>query len=279
MKIDVTCALVRDLLPLYADGVLSGESSNLVETHLPECPPCSEELERLRAPVPVKQKKTARQSLKTTRRKLIIGIGAALLAIAVLLMAGFVVLPDGHYYQPIDYSDGMFEPLFAFRAAADDSMGEGDFIKVQLARQPRFEYGGVGSIDVEDVVTIDGQRVGVAYVQYYMDPMKIALSESKAAKDGGRNPDILAYGCSYLKLLPMSEAEKAAFRAWETEATGSALAVGDEVNFANWARDIPITRLYYYNGPTKNLVNEALGWSQRNGVLAESVLIWEAGSE
>lgn len=36
-----TCAVVRDLLPLYVDGVCSGASAALVEAHLAACPDCS----------------------------------------------------------------------------------------------------------------------------------------------------------------------------------------------------------------------------------------------
>ncbi len=43
------CSIIRDLLPLYADDVCSGASRELIEKHLPECPECSAELERLRS--------------------------------------------------------------------------------------------------------------------------------------------------------------------------------------------------------------------------------------
>ena len=275
---NINCNVVRDLLPLYADSVLSPDSAAIVDAHLPQCPPCTSELEQLQKPVPQKEG-SARQSLKATRRRLAICLAAALLVVTCLLMVGFRVMPSPDNSQPIAYYDGLFEPIFAFHAKAGDPTGEGDFLKVQLARQPRFEYYGFGECQSEDVVTIDGRRIGVAYIQVMKDPDAARKSERKANANGGFNPNIVAYGCSFVKLWPMSEQQKADFRAWETEATGSALAVEDEAKFANWARDIPITRVYYYGGPTKNLVNEALGWSQRNGVLEGSVLVWEADPE
>ena len=39
------CGVVKDLLPLYADGVCSEESKHLVEKHIAECENCAEELE------------------------------------------------------------------------------------------------------------------------------------------------------------------------------------------------------------------------------------------
>jgi len=280
MKIDVTCGLVRDLLPLYADRVLSEEGNSLVEVHLPECPPCACELEALRAPVAPAKKKTARQSLKSTRRKIAAALAVFALLVSAVLMAGFKIMRFDNL-QPIAYYDGLID-LEALGVYRDDlfpgSGMRGDCLKVQLARQPRFEYGGTGSTHAEDVVTIDGRRVGVLYIQMTQDPLRALNSERKANARGGWNPDITSYGYSMLQLTPMSQAEKEAFRSWE-ESMGIDRSGIDESQFANWARDIPITRLYYYGGPTKNLVNEALGWSERGGVLAESVLIWDAETD
>ena len=43
------CYVIRDLLPLYADDVCSDASRELIEAHLPECPECAAELEKLRS--------------------------------------------------------------------------------------------------------------------------------------------------------------------------------------------------------------------------------------
>ncbi len=39
-----SCEVIRDLLPLYCDGVCSGESREMVRGHLEECEKCREEL-------------------------------------------------------------------------------------------------------------------------------------------------------------------------------------------------------------------------------------------
>lgn len=46
------CNVIRDLLPLYQDGVCSPESRQLVEEHLEECETCRAEWERMHAPMP-----------------------------------------------------------------------------------------------------------------------------------------------------------------------------------------------------------------------------------
>ena len=43
------CSVIRDLLPLYADEVCSDASRELIEKHLPECPECAAELEKIRS--------------------------------------------------------------------------------------------------------------------------------------------------------------------------------------------------------------------------------------
>ena len=42
------CAIIRDLLPLYADEACSAESGKMVEEHLQECPDCSDMLKRIK---------------------------------------------------------------------------------------------------------------------------------------------------------------------------------------------------------------------------------------
>ena len=41
MKNDLTCGVVRDLLPSYVEGLTSQETNQAVETHLASCPECT----------------------------------------------------------------------------------------------------------------------------------------------------------------------------------------------------------------------------------------------
>ncbi|WOO36761.1 zf-HC2 domain-containing protein [Anaerocolumna sp. AGMB13020] len=49
----IACEIIRDLLPLYHDGVCSMESRELVEEHLTECGSCSGELLAMDTVLPV----------------------------------------------------------------------------------------------------------------------------------------------------------------------------------------------------------------------------------
>ena len=52
MKNDLTCAVVRDLLPAYAEHLTAPETDEAVERHLAGCPDCAARLDAMRAPEP-----------------------------------------------------------------------------------------------------------------------------------------------------------------------------------------------------------------------------------
>lgn len=84
MKEPLSCAVIRDLLPLYADGACSDETAALVEEHTGACPECRELLEKMRAapPLPPEPAFDSRGFLCKVLRTL---LGAAL---ALAVMAG-----------------------------------------------------------------------------------------------------------------------------------------------------------------------------------------------
>ena len=43
------CSIVRDLIPLYVEDMVSAETAQYVKSHLAECPECKAELESLKA--------------------------------------------------------------------------------------------------------------------------------------------------------------------------------------------------------------------------------------
>ena len=50
MKNDLTCAVVRDLLPSYVEGLTSAETNTAVEAHLSACPDCTARKKAMTAP-------------------------------------------------------------------------------------------------------------------------------------------------------------------------------------------------------------------------------------
>lgn len=55
----MNCGIIRDLLPLYHDGVCSPESRGAVEEHLKTCPDCRAALAAMDAPLPEMEKAAA----------------------------------------------------------------------------------------------------------------------------------------------------------------------------------------------------------------------------
>ena len=99
MKNDLSCEVVRDLLPSYLDGVASGETKAAVERHMEECPACRETLRRMKEPevaAPPEEKEI--DYLKKVRRRssrkvaVILGI-VVLLSIAAMLRLFYIGFP------------------------------------------------------------------------------------------------------------------------------------------------------------------------------------------
>lgn len=78
----VTCEVIRDLLPLYAEGLASGSSKKLVEEHLAQCEDCRGALEELKKPPLVPAEEPAMGNVRreiAKRRWLAVGCAVLLL--------------------------------------------------------------------------------------------------------------------------------------------------------------------------------------------------------
>lgn len=108
----LSCNVARDLLPLYHDGVCSGESRALVEEHLNQCPECAAILRQLRGEIELPHESPDDQAVleqiertvkKRNKRAWIRG-AAAVLAAVVLVLAGrygWWYVNDRCYYQKL----------------------------------------------------------------------------------------------------------------------------------------------------------------------------------
>ena len=45
----ISCDVIRDLLPLYVEDMLSNDSKNIVDEHIEQCESCRDELKKLSA--------------------------------------------------------------------------------------------------------------------------------------------------------------------------------------------------------------------------------------
>ncbi|MDY3617680.1 zf-HC2 domain-containing protein [Agathobaculum sp.] len=67
MSSKLDCAVARDLLPLYAEKLVSGQTAALLEEHLAECPVCRATLRRMETEVAVKPEKPAAPEKQVAR--------------------------------------------------------------------------------------------------------------------------------------------------------------------------------------------------------------------
>lgn len=92
MKENVSCGVIRDLLPLYADQVASPESRALVEEHLNGCEGCRRELEQLTRNVSLPPEQNEKAEMKRWKKALSRKVNRRALAwgLAVVLLLGMV---------------------------------------------------------------------------------------------------------------------------------------------------------------------------------------------
>ena len=82
----LSCDVIRDLLPLYADRAASADTAALVEEHLASCPACREELGRLGAALPAEPEGAEplrRFKRRWRRRQVLIAVTAVVATAAV----------------------------------------------------------------------------------------------------------------------------------------------------------------------------------------------------
>ncbi|MBR1724428.1 MAG: zf-HC2 domain-containing protein [Ruminococcus sp.] len=99
-KAELKCEIVRDLLPLYHDGVVSDVTRSEIERHLAWCQPCMAEYESLRQELPVSEKPAGSSGkrfagmLKKLRKKRVLITAAVSLASVAVVAGGFYFLTE-----------------------------------------------------------------------------------------------------------------------------------------------------------------------------------------
>ena len=94
MKNDLTCAVVRDLLPSFVEGLTSEETNRAVESHLSACPDCMARKKAMTAPAePAEHLEQGREVdyLKAVKRRSGRRVVIAILCTMLLILAGFAL--------------------------------------------------------------------------------------------------------------------------------------------------------------------------------------------
>ena len=108
---NMKCEVIRDLLPLYVDGVVSEESRKLIEEHLAECADCREYCNMLQEEIPDTedmQFADENASLRKIKRKIMLN---RLLAIMVTIGFAIAALAFVGAMKPAKYEGTLEENL------------------------------------------------------------------------------------------------------------------------------------------------------------------------
>ncbi len=101
------CSIIRDLLPLYAEKMVSPDTAAFMEEHLKDCEACRKEYERIKEPQPTKEISPAAPLFRLRRKmkiKRIQTIALTAVFMIALFVSAFAVL-DAPIYLP--YSEGI----------------------------------------------------------------------------------------------------------------------------------------------------------------------------
>lgn len=110
MKNDLTCAVARDLMPSYADGLTSEETNEALRRHTKTCEACRAAFEKMKAPEntsATEKEKTEIAYLKKINKKRLISVICAALAAALLAAIVFGAAAAARIYrkQPVAYGE------------------------------------------------------------------------------------------------------------------------------------------------------------------------------
>nr|WP_174270168.1 zf-HC2 domain-containing protein [Desulfitobacterium dehalogenans] len=105
MSLKINCNVIRDILPLYIENVVSADTRNFVEKHLSECESCKDELKILQAPIELAIDNDTRAfkniKKKWNRKKLWVSIITTVI-VTVLFISGLFLY---HLELPVNYSE------------------------------------------------------------------------------------------------------------------------------------------------------------------------------
>lgn len=158
----ISCNIIKDLLPLYVENIVSNESKALVEEHLKSCTECQAKLQKMQQPVKLSADKDMNElkALKKlwNRGKLRIAI---ITAISLILL--FTCLISFYFIElPVKYSDAKIivteEPLHDI---------DGFFLQVKGS--------GIGIIEVDNG-SFSGEKSTLHYKVVWTSPIRNLIS-------------------------------------------------------------------------------------------------------
>lgn len=182
------CDIIRDLLPLYVEGIASEASKQLVNEHLAECPACKEELARMKKPLPVRPELKSAEALQKLRR----AVNNRKIR-AVLITCLLTVLLLGGVYSLYNYEEVVpFDEVEVYAS-----------YEQAICETPSGEI--LDTTDYYYIYTVEGERVHLRYVNiagnvpsyYIVAPVRVTrFHEWINSWLGEQNPYYINHGIS-----------------------------------------------------------------------------------
>ena len=95
MKSNVSCAIIKDLMPTYLDELTSEETNRIIEEHIEECEECANLLKNMREPEidedEMNNEKIEIDFLKKNKKQSKLIFGSAVIIAVISIVAGFMI--------------------------------------------------------------------------------------------------------------------------------------------------------------------------------------------
>lgn len=158
----ISCNIIKDLLPLYVENIVSNESKVLVEEHLKSCTECQAKLQKMQQPVKLSADKDMNE-LKALKKLWNRGKLRIAIITSVSLILLFTCLISLYFVElPVKYSDAEItvteEPLHDI---------DGFFLQVKGS--------GIGIIEVDNG-SFSSEKSTLHYKVVWTSPMRNLIS-------------------------------------------------------------------------------------------------------
>lgn len=108
---EVTCNTIKDILPLYVDGVVSDDTRDMVAKHLEHCEECKKRYEAMKSEVviPVEGSIAPLKHFKNTwKKKKIVLVCSTILATVAILFCAFFIFNHFAYQDKIAVNGAIY---------------------------------------------------------------------------------------------------------------------------------------------------------------------------
>lgn len=165
------CSVVKDLLPLYVDGVCSEESHRLITEHLKECKACRDELDMLSFDFKISsadEKEAVKKFKKKTERRVTVKAISVILAVAVAVFGVVNAVWYVNYARPFNNAHSLYEEYFEEKEEKNSLLKENgtltDETRASLAEVILGEDNSLG-IDTEKYKRLSVEVVNTNYLE------------------------------------------------------------------------------------------------------------------